>query len=94
MRLGVNIDHVATLRNARGGRHPDPIKAAIIAEESGADPKQTAANLWEWLLSLDQGAGDMLPYFPKLSRTFEKGPRDNHFSTLWCGRFGHDIRTF
>ena len=37
MRLGVNIDHVATLRNARGGIHPDPIKAAIISEESGAD---------------------------------------------------------
>ena len=37
MRLGVNIDHVATLRNARGGMHPDPIKAAIISEESGAD---------------------------------------------------------
>lgn len=37
MRLGVNIDHVATLRNARGGVHPDPIKAAIIAEKAGAD---------------------------------------------------------
>jgi pyridoxine 5-phosphate synthase len=37
MRLGVNIDHVATLRNARGGLHPDPIKAAKIAEKSGAD---------------------------------------------------------
>ena len=37
MRLGVNIDHVATLRNARGGIHPDPIKAAIISEEAGAD---------------------------------------------------------
>ena len=36
-RLGVNIDHVATLRNARGGIHPDPIKAAIISEEAGAD---------------------------------------------------------
>ena len=37
MRLGVNIDHVATLRNARGGIHPDPIKAAIISEKAGAD---------------------------------------------------------
>jgi len=37
LRLGVNIDHVATIRNARGGVHPDPIKAAIIAAESGAD---------------------------------------------------------
>ena len=37
MRLGINIDHVATLRNARGGLHPDPIKAAIISEEFGAD---------------------------------------------------------
>ena len=37
IRLGVNIDHVATLRNARGGVFPDPIEAAKIAETSGAD---------------------------------------------------------
>ena len=37
IRLGVNIDHVATLRNARGGRHPDPVRAAIMAAEAGAD---------------------------------------------------------
>jgi len=37
IRLGVNIDHVATLRNARGGRHPDPLDAAAIAVEAGAD---------------------------------------------------------
>ena len=37
MRLGVNIDHVATIRNARGGNHPDPIKAAEIASLAGAD---------------------------------------------------------
>ena len=36
-RLGVNIDHVATLRNARGGRHPDPVRAAEIAIAAGAD---------------------------------------------------------
>lgn len=36
-RLGVNIDHVATIRNARGGRHPDPLRAAHIAIEGGAD---------------------------------------------------------
>ena len=36
-RLGVNIDHVATLRNARGGRHPDPVAAAKLAIKSGAD---------------------------------------------------------
>ena len=37
LRLGVNIDHVATLRNARGGRHPDPVRAAEIAAAAGAD---------------------------------------------------------
>lgn len=36
-RLGVNIDHVATIRNARGGAHPDPVKAALLAVEAGAD---------------------------------------------------------
>lgn len=37
LRLGVNIDHVATIRNARGGVYPDPIRAAMIAQEAGAD---------------------------------------------------------
>ena len=37
LRLGVNIDHVATIRNARGGRHPDPLRAAHLAVEAGAD---------------------------------------------------------
>ena len=37
LRLGVNIDHVATIRNARGGNHPDPVRAAIMAAEAGAD---------------------------------------------------------
>jgi pyridoxine 5-phosphate synthase len=37
LRLGVNIDHVATIRNARGGDHPDPVRAAILAAQAGAD---------------------------------------------------------
>ena len=37
LRLGVNIDHVATLRNARGGLHPDPVSAALLAQQAGAD---------------------------------------------------------
>ena len=37
LRLGVNIDHVATIRNARGGTHPDPVRAAILAVQAGAD---------------------------------------------------------
>ncbi|MBC7520360.1 MAG: pyridoxine 5'-phosphate synthase [Sandarakinorhabdus sp.] len=37
LRLGVNIDHVATIRNARGGLHPDPVRAALMAAEAGAD---------------------------------------------------------
>ncbi|KAB2877867.1 MAG: pyridoxine 5'-phosphate synthase [Pseudorhodoplanes sp.] len=37
IRLGVNVDHVATVRNARGGRHPDPVRAALAAIEAGAD---------------------------------------------------------
>ena len=35
--LGVNIDHIATLRNARGTTYPDPVKAAVMAEQAGAD---------------------------------------------------------
>ena len=37
LRLGVNIDHVATLRNARGAAYPDPVRAALVAQEAGAD---------------------------------------------------------
>ena len=37
LRLGINIDHVATVRNARGGAMPDPVRAAVMAERAGAD---------------------------------------------------------
>lgn len=37
MRLGINIDHVATLRNARGGAHPDPLRAALMVADAGGD---------------------------------------------------------
>jgi pyridoxine 5-phosphate synthase len=37
LRLGINVDHVATLRNARGGQHPDPLEAALMAIAAGAD---------------------------------------------------------
>lgn len=37
LRLGVNVDHVATIRNARGGGHPDPVQAALLAAKAGAD---------------------------------------------------------
>ena len=37
LRLGVNIDHVATVRNARGSAYPDPVRAALLAEDAGAD---------------------------------------------------------
>lgn len=37
LRLGVNIDHVATVRNARGGAYPDPVRAALLAQKAGAD---------------------------------------------------------
>jgi pyridoxine 5-phosphate synthase len=37
IQLGINVDHIATLRNARGGRHPDPLRAAELAVEAGAD---------------------------------------------------------
>ena len=37
LRLGVNIDHVATVRNARGGDNPDPVRAAMLAQQAGAD---------------------------------------------------------
>ena len=44
LRLGVNIDHVATVRNARGSPWPDPLRAALLAEASGADLHAAAAH--------------------------------------------------
>ena len=38
-KLGVNIDHVATIRNARGEIYPNPLKAALLAQRSGADSR-------------------------------------------------------
>ena len=40
-RLGVNIDHVATIRNAREENYPNPLKAAILAEKRGANRERT-----------------------------------------------------
>jgi pyridoxine 5-phosphate synthase len=37
LELGINIDHVATVRNARGTTYPDPVEAALLAEQAGAD---------------------------------------------------------
>jgi len=56
--LGVNVDHVATLRQARGTRYPDPVQAALLAEEAGADgitihPREDQRHIQErdvWLL--------------------------------------------
>ena len=45
--LGVNIDHVATLRNARGTIYPDPVQAALLAEQAELQEKIDAANAWE-----------------------------------------------
>ena len=60
LRLGVNIDHVATIRNARGGDHPDPVKAALIAAEAGGEVIAAAS-----LVDRSGGAADMgVPFFP------------------------------
>ena len=56
--LGVNVDHVATLREARGTRYPDPVQAALLAEEAGADgitvhPREDRRHIQErdvWML--------------------------------------------
>src|ERR1700745_2667106 len=55
IRLGVNIDHVATIRNARGGRHPDPVKAAETAIAAAADGitahlREYRCHRWEALI--------------------------------------------
>ena len=44
MLLGINIDHVATLRNARGASYPSPLEAALVAETNGADAMTAATS--------------------------------------------------
>ena len=44
-RLGVNIDHVATIRNARGESYPDPLRAALVAEKSGTSSLLKSPNI-------------------------------------------------
>ena len=55
LRLGVNIDHVATVRNARGGAHPDPVRAALAAEALGCEVGAIANSLL-----FDSGEGPVL----------------------------------
>ena len=62
LRLGVNIDHVATIRNARGGDHPDPVRAAQIAAIEKAGGKVIAAAS---LVDRSNGSADLgVPYTP------------------------------
>ena len=49
LRLGVNIDHVATIRNARGGLHPDPVRAAQLAAEAAREAAITGGLLDQWI---------------------------------------------
>ena len=57
IRLGINIDHVATLRNARGGTHPDPLRAAVVAIEAAARIGAPAIEIHvgPWCEALAQG---------------------------------------
>ena len=48
IRLGVNIDHVATVRNARGEKYPDPYEAALLAKKAGATEEAASDALSSW----------------------------------------------
>ncbi len=74
LRLGVNIDHVATVRNARGGVHPDPVRAAILAQESGADG--ITAHLREDRRHITDGDIDRLMAAITLPLNFEMAATD------------------
>jgi pyridoxine 5-phosphate synthase len=74
LRLGVNIDHVATIRNARGGRHPDPVRAAAIAKDAGADG--ITAHLREDRRHISDGDIDRLAREIDLPLNLEMAPTD------------------
>ncbi|GLQ35048.1 pyridoxine 5'-phosphate synthase [Amylibacter marinus] len=74
LRLGVNIDHVATLRNARGGMVPDPVRAALLAQAAGADG--ITAHLREDRRHIRDGDIDMLMQVLQVPLNFEMAATD------------------
>ena len=83
LRLGVNIDHVATIRNARGGPHPDPVRAAKVAMAAGADgiviPERRAVGVTGTVAKASAGATEHLPIakVTNVSRTVDELKRKN-----------------
>lgn len=73
-RLGVNIDHVATIRNARGGAHPDPFAAALVAIGAGADG--ITAHLREDRRHVRDGDLERLAASPEIRLNFEMAGTD------------------
>ena len=73
-RLGVNIDHVATIRNARGGAHPDPFAAALIAVGAGADG--ITAHLREDRRHVRDGDLERIAASPEIRLNFEMAGTD------------------
>lgn len=73
-RLGVNIDHVATVRNARGGAHPDPFAAALVAVGAGADG--ITAHLREDRRHVRDGDLERLASSPEIRLNFEMAATD------------------
>lgn len=74
LRLGVNIDHVATVRNARGGNTPDPVRAAVLAQDAGADG--ITAHLREDRRHISDGDIDALMDALKIPLNFEMAATD------------------
>jgi len=74
LRLGVNIDHVATVRNARGGLHPDPVRAALLAAKAGADG--ITAHLREDRRHIGDGDIERVMAAVKLPLNFEMAATD------------------
>ncbi len=74
IRLGVNIDHVATVRNARGGSYPDPVRAAKLAEAAGADG--ITAHLREDRRHISDSDIDRLMDVLEVPLNFEMAPTD------------------
>ena len=83
IRLGVNIDHVATVRNARGGKYPDPTRAALLAERAGADG--ITAHLREDRRHIgDQDIASLMQEL-RIPLNFEMAATDEMVDFIWNG---------
>ncbi len=92
LRLGVNIDHVATVREARGSAYPDPVRAAKLAEAAGADG--ITAHLREDRRHISDADIERLSRALNIPLNLEMAATDEMLAIAGCSHLSEDLRVF